>query len=204
MSSGRVSTRRGLLEAARKLLERGPYSTVSMGAIAREAGVSRQAAYLHFGSKADLLLALVSHVDEVEGLPHLLTRIQEAPSGVEALKRFVDLVAALTPRVYRIGIALAAAAEHDSAARAAWMDRMEARRATCRSIAARLEAEGSLADALTSVAAADLLWALSSMRVFADLVEVRGYSVRRYRGILEHTLLHAVTNRVSADSRPRR
>jgi AcrR family transcriptional regulator len=165
-----------------------------MGAIATEAGVSRQAAYLHFGSKADLLLALVSHVDEVEGLPHLLTQIREAPTGVEALKRFVTLVAALTPRVCRTGIALAAAAEHDPAARAAWIDRMEARRATCRSIAARLEAEESLADQLTAVDAADLLWALSSMRVYEDLVEVRGYSLRRYRRVLERTLLRAVTN----------
>lgn len=193
MSSSRPATRRGLLEAARKLLEREPYSAVSMGAIAREAGVSRQAAYLYFGSKADLLLALVSHVDEVEGLPHLLTRVRDARSGVEALERFVELVAELTPRVYRVGIALAAASENDSAARAAWMDRMEARRTTCRSIAARLEREGSLADALTVVDAADLLWTLSSMRVFEDLVEVRRYSVRRYRGILEHTALRSMT-----------
>lgn len=192
--SSRASTRRGLLEAARKLLEREPYPAVSMGAIATEAGVSRQAAYLHFGSKAELLLALVSYVDEVEGLPHLLTRIREAQSGVEALRSFVALVAALTPRVYRIGIALAAAAEFDPAARVAWMDRMDARRATCRSIVARLEAERALADALTAEEAADLLWALSSMRVFEDLVEVRGYSVRRYRSILEHTLLRAVMN----------
>jgi AcrR family transcriptional regulator len=193
MSSARPSARRRLLDAARKLLEREPYSAVSMGAIAREAGVSRQAAYLHFGSKADLLLALVSYVDEVEGLPHLLMRVRDARSGVDALKRFAELVAELTPRVYRVGIALAAAAESDAAARAAWIDRMESRRATCSSIAARLKEERSLADALTVGDAADLLWALSSMRVFEDLVEVQGYSVARYRAILEHTLLSAVT-----------
>jgi AcrR family transcriptional regulator len=193
MSSGRPTTRRALLKAARKLLEREPYSTVSMGAIATEAGVSRQAAYLHFGTKAELLLALVAYVDEVEGLPHLRSRIRDAPSGVEGLRRFVDLVAALTPRVYRVAIALAAAAEHDAAARAAWRDRMDARCATCRSIAARLEAEGSLADGLTAGEAADLLWALSSMRVFEDLVENRRYSVRRYRGMLQRVLLRAVT-----------
>lgn len=164
-----------------------------MGAIATEAGVSRQAAYLHFGTKAELLLAVVAYVDEVEGLPHLLSRIRDAPSGVEGLRRFVDLVAALTPRVYRVGIALAAAAEHDAAARAAWRDRMDARRATCRSLAARLEAEDSLSDGLTAGEAADLLWALSSMRVFEDLVESRRYSVRRYRGMLEHVLLRGVT-----------
>lgn len=194
MSSGRASTRRSLLAAAWRLLEREPYSTVSMGAIATEAGVSRQAAYLHFGSKADLLLGLVSYVDEVEGLPHLLTRIHDASSGVEALKCFVDLVATLTPRVYRVGIALAAAAEHDPAARTAWVDRMDARRATCGSIAARLESEGSLADALTANEAGDLIWALSSMRVFEDFVKVRGHSLGRYRRTLEHTLLRAVTN----------
>jgi AcrR family transcriptional regulator len=193
MSSGRASTRHRLLDAARRLLERESYSAVSMGAIAGEADVSRQAAYLHFGSKAELLLALVAHVDEVEGLPHLLTRVRDAPSGVDALKRFVELVAELTPRVYRVGIALAAAAESDSAARAAWTDRMDARRATCRAIAERLGAERSLGEALTVVDAADLLWALSAMRVFEDLVEVRGYGVPRYRAVLEHTVLRALT-----------
>jgi hypothetical protein len=70
---------------------------------------------------------------------------------------------------------------------------MDARCATCRSIAARLEAEGLLADGLTAGEAADLLWALSSMRVFEDLVEHRRYSVRRYQGMLQRVLLRAVT-----------
>lgn len=195
MSSRSDSTRRNLLGAARRLLEQEPYAKVSVGAIATEAGVSRQAAYLHFDSKVDLLLALVSYVDDLEGLPHFRARIEDASSGAEALRCFVDLVAALTPRVYRVGIALAAAAEHDPAARAAWTDRLEARRATCGSIVARLEGEGSLADGLGVRDAGDLLWALSSMRVFEDLVEVRGYSLRRYRRILEHTILRALTNR---------
>lgn len=204
MSSGREPTRLALLKAARTLLEREPYSTVSMGAIATEAGVSRQAVYLHFGSKPELLLALVSYIDEVEGLPELLNRIRGAGSGVEALERFIDQVAALTPRVYRIGIALAAAAEHDAAAGAAWTDRMESRRATCGLIAARLEAEGSLSDALTAAEAADLLWAFSSMRVFEDLVEVRGYALERYRSVLEHALLRTVTTAETAPEQPGR
>jgi AcrR family transcriptional regulator len=39
-----------------------------MSAVARAAGVSRQALYLHFADRAALLLAVVDHIDEREGL----------------------------------------------------------------------------------------------------------------------------------------
>ena len=58
--SSRVAadTRTTILDAARALFEAEPYTSVGMEAVAKRAGVSRQAIYLHFASKADLLTAL--------------------------------------------------------------------------------------------------------------------------------------------------
>ena len=56
-SSGKPETRTQILEAARGMFEELGYYGAGLGAVAKEAGVSRQAIYLHFPSKADLLRA---------------------------------------------------------------------------------------------------------------------------------------------------
>ena len=50
----------------------------------------------------------------------------------------------------------------------------------CRAIVARLEREGELRDLLEPEVAADLLWVLTSLRVWEDLVLERGWSAVRY------------------------
>jgi hypothetical protein len=52
-------TRAAILAAARGLLAAGPAGALSVGAVAREAGVSRLTIYNRFGSRAGLLDALV-------------------------------------------------------------------------------------------------------------------------------------------------
>jgi AcrR family transcriptional regulator len=64
--------------------------------------MSRQSIYVHFRSKARLLLELVDYVDESEGVPRLTDRIDTAASGEEALDLFIDLVARLGPRIFRV------------------------------------------------------------------------------------------------------
>ena len=55
-------TRVAILDAARSLYEAQGYFGVGMEAVAKKAGVSRRAVYLHFASKADLLGALHERV----------------------------------------------------------------------------------------------------------------------------------------------
>ena len=63
MSSGRrVATRTQILEAARAMFEEVGYYDTALGAVAKKAGLSRQAIYLHFRSKAELLTALHLHI----------------------------------------------------------------------------------------------------------------------------------------------
>ena len=60
--TGGPTTRDRILAAARTLLENRGFD-VGMGEIARQAGISRQAVYLHFQSKADLLRQLTTWVE---------------------------------------------------------------------------------------------------------------------------------------------
>ena len=52
-------TAKRLLEGARRLLERSGYASLTLDAVAREAGESKSLIRYHFGSKQGLLLALV-------------------------------------------------------------------------------------------------------------------------------------------------
>jgi AcrR family transcriptional regulator len=61
------STRLRLLEVTRRLVaERG--AGIAMADVARAAGVSRQAVYLHFTSRASLFVAVVRQMDEQAGI----------------------------------------------------------------------------------------------------------------------------------------
>src|SRR5215467_7526400 len=64
-SSGRKSRERArerVIRAALRLSEQGSYSDLTVDEIAREAGLSRSAFYLHFHDKHELLLVAVEEV----------------------------------------------------------------------------------------------------------------------------------------------
>jgi hypothetical protein len=54
--------------------------------------------------------------------------------------------------------------------------RLNARPDGCRAIVARLQAEGSLRPAIDPSVTADLLWTMTSLRTWEDLVLTRGWS----------------------------
>lgn len=197
VSTRAARTRLRILTAARRLLEERGYHGVGLKSVAAAAGVSRQSIYLHFGSKAQLLLALVAHVDEEEGLPDLARAVESAPTAIDALHRYVELVATLTPRVHRTAAALDEARQEASDAAAAWSDRMTSRRRRCARIVKRLDAEGRLAPGWSREDASDFLWATTSVRVWEDLVVERSWSSARFRRHLRRVLERAL---VAGDS----
>jgi AcrR family transcriptional regulator len=187
------ATRTRILEAARELLESHAWPTVGLEGVARAAGVSRQAIYLHFGSRAALLLALVDHVDRTEGLTALVARVHDAPTGTEALQRLVHLNAVYEPRIRAVATAHDAARRIDDDLEAAWQNRMRRRRDLCRHVIARLDDDGALSQRLERTVATDLLWALLGSRVHEDLVGSRRWSRRRYETYLLAALHCALT-----------
>jgi AcrR family transcriptional regulator len=186
-------TRRRILDAALELITRGRGARTLLADVARSAGVSRQAIYLHFANRADLFLAVVRHADERRGLPAAVQRIRDAPTGLMAVQEMIGLQARLNPDVWPVARALEAVRREDEAAERSWQDRVENRLRGCRAIVERLGREGSLRSGLDPDVAADLLWTLTSLRTWEDLVLQRKWSPERYRRHISELAFCALT-----------
>src|SRR6266498_1194953 len=170
-----------ILDAVRRLFENKDFIAVTLEEVAREAGVSRQAVYVNFGSRAGLLVALAGHVDEIGRLQAKMAKVLDSPTAVSALEALVDFRARYTPSIYRLATHVDAARRFDADAEAMWQDRMKHRYAHSRAVAQRLAVEGVLAAGWTEGAAADLIWSMTSIRTYEELVIDRGWSLNRYR-----------------------
>ena len=153
---------------------------VRMGDIAREAGISRQAVYLHFASRTDLLVAATKHLDEILDVDGRLAGSRAAQSGVERLALYIEAWGNYIPEIYGVAKALLAAEDTDEAAAAAWNDRMLAMRDGCRAAIGALHADGDLASEWTPKRATDLLWTMLSVRNWEHLTADCGWSTRQY------------------------
>ena len=136
--------------------------------------------YLNFADRADLLLALVRHVDEKRGLTEELKKIANAPTALEAVREAVALQARMNPGVWAIARALDAVRRNDDAVEKGWQDRLKSRLEVCRQIADRLKHERMLRHDWTVVTAADLLWTVTSLRTWEDLVLQRRWTAAQY------------------------
>mgnify|MGYP003797046247 CR=1 FL=1 len=73
------------MEATARLLEEHQGKGVRMSDVAREAGLSRQAVYLHFGNRANLLVETARYGDMVHRGPERIRAYQEAPNALARL-----------------------------------------------------------------------------------------------------------------------
>jgi AcrR family transcriptional regulator len=179
MSRENPPTRTRILTTTLALLEEGGGS-VRMADIARGAGLSRQALYLHFPNRADLLIAAVRHLDEIKDIDARFAPSRNAPTGLARLDAFIEAWGGYIPEVYGVARALMAMQDHDAEARQAWADRMDAVRQGCAAAAAALERDGRLAPGVTPDHAADLLWTLLSVRNWEQLTRSCGWSQPDY------------------------
>jgi AcrR family transcriptional regulator len=183
MSSGRAygdaGTRERILQATWKLLLEGG-AELRLADVAAQAGVSRQAVYLHFGDRTGLLLGLLAWVDETLKLHELLARVDQAKTGVQALERMVEVHAVYAPRIDAAARALEAHQSHDAAVAAALRDRLNLRRAAHRAVIARIAAEGDLAEGWTVDSAADLFFAVTLPGPWRELTGACGWSADQY------------------------
>jgi AcrR family transcriptional regulator len=193
MSSGDPATRQRILEAARELLESRPGAIIAMGEVAKLAGVSRQALYLHFADRTALFLEVSRQADSTARTPARQRGIDEAPTARDALREAIALQAFLKPRLRGVATALDVLRRSDPAADAAWKEREHARLQRCEQVVQRLHDEGELASGWEVPTAARCFWAVTSQRVWDDLVMDQGWSTTKYRNhitaMLEAALL---------------
>jgi AcrR family transcriptional regulator len=153
---------------------------VRMSDIAAAAGVSRQALYLHFSSRTELLVETTRYGDEVRGVEERVNQCRIAPTGVGVLEAYIDFWGNYLPEIYGIAKALLAVRETDEAAAAAWNDRMEALRECCRYAIEALGRDGMLASEWTPEQATDLLWTMLSVQNWEQLTLECGWSNSQY------------------------
>jgi AcrR family transcriptional regulator len=185
------STRDAILDAAARLLsERG--AGVRLEDIAEEAGVSRQTVYVRFGSRTGLMIATVQHMDEQGTLHRLVQQVFEAPTPLDALDAVVTVHAEYHPMVYAVAKIFMARRYEDDAMRAAWEDRMAARRNLYHEVVEWLQRDGLLVSGWDVETATDILWSMTSWQLWEQLTVDRGWSKEEYLGHVRTLLRRAL------------
>lgn len=189
---GDPATRERILNEAWELLEqRG--RDLTLAEIAKQAGVSRQALYLHFGDRSGLFVALVDYVDRSFGSVDLRAYVFGAPTGVETLRRWVEALSWYTGKIDRLTQIMEWSQYEDEALSAGWRNRMERRRDLMRGVAERIAEEGRLADGWTTQEAADLTYVVTMPGPWRELTRQLGWSEKDYADrvwrLLERSLL---------------
>lgn len=180
MSSDQIKTRTRILVSTQKLLETNPTKAVRMSDIAKDAGLSRQALYLHFPTRSELLIATTRYLDEILNVDQRLVLSRAAEKGTDRLRLYIEAWGNYIPEIYSVGRALMAVQDTDDAAKAAWEGRMQAVREGCLAVVKQLKEDGDLVPELSTKQATDVLWGLVSVRMWEHYIQSCKWSQKRY------------------------
>jgi len=180
MSSEEKDTRTHILQTTWELLESNPGRSLSMSQIAKASKLSRQALYLHFDSRTELLIATTHYVDEVKELDKRLQKLALAKSGEEMLKVCVDVWGNYIPEIYSVSKALIMTKDNDEAAAAAWTDIMACLIDVCAQIIDTLKKENKLSNHWKLKDATDFFQTMISIQNWEELTSGCGWSQKQY------------------------
>ena len=188
MSSDPSTTRERILQSTWTALLDSSKPRVRMSDIANSAGISRQALYLHFANRTELLIATTHYIDKEKDIDHRLALSRGASSGLERLEAFVDAWGNYIPEIYGVANALIVMGVTDESARQAWMGRLAAVREGCEAIVVSLCRENQLSDSVNPTEATDVLCAHLSVETWRYLRHTRGWDQTRYLEVMQQTL----------------
>jgi len=185
MSSIQNPTRQKILQATRAQLESGEPAKTRMADIARAAGISRQALYLHFTNRAELMIATARYIDETYEIERALTASRSAPDGETRVEAYIAALSGFWPHAAGVASAFLAMKGTDEAAAAAWQDRMTAFREGCTAAITALAADGRLKADYDLKTATDILWSILSFRMWENLCTECGWSQAKYQSHIQ-------------------
>jgi AcrR family transcriptional regulator len=184
-------SRTAIVKAAGRLLaENG--AAVTLEQVARAAGVSRQAIYLHFANRNALVVAVADDARQHAGLAERTAALTEATTPRALLEGFARIAATFHAEVAEAELGMEALCRIDAELAEAWGKRAAGRETVARKVVEQLAAMNALA--LPAREATDLLWALSSASLFDLLVRQRRWSVRSYETHLVRVLEAALVS----------
>lgn len=150
-------------------------AAVTMAAVARESGVSRQMVYLHFENRAGLFSAITHWHDERYGIRERFSRALEREPAA-ALEAVVREWIAYLPEILPIMRELHAAYLTGAEGGGIWLERMDEVRRLYRVATRRAD----LREPWTPDSAADWLWTRTQGSVYHELVELRGWTPQEF------------------------
>ena len=182
-----TQTREAVLGAARELFATGGFATTGMRDIAQAAGVAVETIYSNFGSKTELLSAVmdVAVVGDTRPIP-LSARPEYAALGRGSLRERAGAAARLLRQIHHrtaaLGRALREAAATDEQLARRVVELEQRRRVNV------AEGLGLVAGRALSDTAADGVWAVTSMEVYDLLIRHAGWSPERYEQWMAETI----------------
>jgi AcrR family transcriptional regulator len=193
MSSNEKDTRTRILQATWHLMEQSPGQDISMNAIAKATGISRQAVYLHFGSRAELLIETLDYVDNVKGLDARMGRLCQMTDGLELLDSCVEVWGNYIPEIIGMAKTLLKTLDTDEAMATAWYAKMGCLRAMCEKIVDTLHQEGILSAHWSTNQATEIFLMAISINNWEQLTNEFGWSQDQYidsmKQLLRSTLI---------------
>lgn len=191
-SRGRTArTRAEILDSAWDLIsDRG--AEVSLAEIAKEAGISRQSVYDHFGSRGGLILALVRRTDERLDIKARFDEAFRTVDPAQRLEAAIEVWIRFVQEIYPVASDLIRLRTTDADASDAWEDRMSELRQWLGELTGSLERDGALQAHWTVMAAADYLWASFSVQTWGLLTRDCGWPEGEALDMLKRTIRQAL------------
>lgn len=180
MNFDKKETKKDILEATWHLLEENQGLGVRMSDIAKRAGVSRQAVYLHFPTRTDLMIATIAYIDQVKGLNERLERLYNSANGAEMIDATVDVWGNYIPEIYGISKAFLLTKDNDEAAAVAWRSILDCLKDAVRSVVLYLKKEGTFTKKLQVEEAVDIFFIQISVQNWEQFIIDCGWTQDQY------------------------
>lgn len=167
---------------------------ISMSSVAKAAGISRQAVYLHFASRTELIIATSKYVDELKGLDERLKQFYSATTGIQMLEACVEVWGNYIPEIYGLAKAMLLTRDTDAAMAAAWNSNMACLRDVCRETIEALDREGKLYPQWPHKEAIEMFMTIISINNWEQLTMECGWSKADYINWIERVLKRTFIN----------
>jgi AcrR family transcriptional regulator len=180
-------TRSRILDAARRLLAKGTYSSVTMEEIAREAGVAQQTVYFAFKTKIRLAQEMIEAGFHVEGIEEMGAELSKSPDpevwlrGAAAISRMIQETCSDLLRFMR--------ESGDTQLLDRYGAHQQLRLTQEGFLPAALRKMGRLRDGMDEGEVLSVIWAMTGPDVYSMLVFDRGWTPTRYEEWLGSALI---------------
>ena len=179
MTAEPSDTRAEILAATIKLAAKRGVGAVTMADVAKAAGVSRQAVYLHFGTRGKLMSAMMRQRMLQHPLAQEVRRLTTPPASIEKFEAFVAAAIRFTAAVAGPAIIEFAQSVDDKVVLTAVRERMAAGSAMIARMMEDLKRQGLLQPRWTALEAAEWTSLLLSPPNFYLLTTVMKWPVDR-------------------------